>query len=61
MENIPARFSNQKAIEVFSKDLSDENFLALCDVLKGRKWTTQEFKDRIQPMRPNLDLSAYTE
>lgn len=58
---IPARFPNQKAIDVFSKDLSDDDFLVLCDTLKGRKWTPQEFRDRIQPMRPNLDLSAYTE
>lgn len=60
MDNIPARFANQKALDAFAANLSDEEFLALCQVLRSRKWTTQEFTDRIQPMRPDLDLSEFT-
>jgi len=60
MENIPNRFPNQKAVEAFSSTLNDSEFIEFCNILKSRKWTKEEFVTRIQPLRPDLDLSAYT-
>lgn len=60
LENIPARFANQKAIEAYQANLTNEEFMEFCSILKGRKWTPQEFTDRIQPLRPDLDLKEFT-
>lgn len=55
LENVPARFSNQKAVEAFQAPLSDEEFGAFCAILRGRKWTDQEMADRIYGLRPHID------
>jgi len=60
IENIPPRFANQKAIEAFTANLNNEDFMEFCSILKGRKWTSQEFTDRIKPLRPDLDLKEFT-
>lgn len=56
--NIPKRFANQAALETFQAPLTDDEFMVLYYVLRERKWTNQEIKDRVQPLRPHLDLLA---
>lgn len=51
---LPARFPSQKAIEVFVADLSDDQFISFCKVLRSRKWTDAEMEDRIYGLRPGL-------
>jgi len=53
---IPKRFSNQAALEAFAAQLDDDQFVELYHALRSRKWTDAEITDRVQPLRPKLDL-----
>lgn len=50
----PKRFHTQAMLESYAADLSDEEFLALVDVLRDRRWTDAELAERVWPMRPEL-------
>lgn len=50
---VPRRFATQDALEAYAKGLNSEQFGILCNVLRDRRWTKEEFEKRVKPLRPD--------
>lgn len=53
---VPARFGSQEALEEYAGALNNDQFKVFADLLRSRKWTKKELEERVQPIKPKVDI-----